>query len=147
MTTLSAASPLSSALPLLLDGIVPEEFKDTEVFINMSTAPAWALPIFEQAVASLKDVLSGDILPTCKADNGDVYPFVKGSHNHPLTVEMHLNGWTQWQTTVSTRSREDCAAAGVKYRRFRYAIHCWVSPDRQHVVLPKLKVQGKHIPS
>tara|TARA_R110002020_G_scaffold403318_2_gene613452 strand:- start:585 stop:1274 length:690 start_codon:yes stop_codon:yes gene_type:complete len=54
-------------------------------------------------------------------------------------------GWKMWHTAIELKSKEECAELGVRFKQYRYAIHCWVSPDGE-VVLAKLKLAGKHIP-
>ena len=81
---------------------------------------------------------------TGKLDNPDCYSFTM-QPNYPLTTSMVEAGWKQWHTNVQTKSKEECAELGARYKKYRYAVYCWVSPDGK-VVLAKLKLNGKHIP-
>ena len=79
-----------------------------------------------------------------KAESPDCYQF-QMKHNYVLTQEMAAAGWVQWQATVQTRSDQECSDAGVKRKRFRYAVHFWQGPAGD-LVLGKVKMQGKHTP-
>lgn len=129
----------------LIDGAVPEEFKNPQGAFNEGEAPAWAEAILANARAALERHLT-EGGPEEKSESPDCYRFNMVGHKWELTKSMAAEGWTQWQTTITTKSREDCAAQGVKYKKYRYACHFWVSPEREAVVLGKLKTQGKFIP-
>jgi len=125
-------------------GNVPLEFEDPNEALNEASAPEWAVPIFGAARTRLEAHLASNGSPA-KEESADVYSF-EMKRNFPLTVSMGDAGWTQWQSTVSTRTREDCAAAGVKYKRYRYAVHFRVTPDGTGLALGKIKLQGKFVP-
>jgi len=128
----------------LLSGKFPVEFAAPNGAINEDSAPQWAAEILAAARLQLAKHLASGGAPE-KSQSPDCYRFTMAKHNWPLTQSMAELGWEQWQSTVSTRTKEECAAEGVKYKRFRYACHFWVSPEGC-LALGKLKTQGKHIP-
>ena len=136
----------------LCSGEIPVEFVAPEYgpeskFVSddstRSDSPLWALEIIDMAKAQLlSHVQQGG--PTDKKESPDCYMF-EMKRNYPLTIQMGEAGWTQWQTTISTKTKEDAAAEGVRYKKYRYAVHFWVSPDRE-LALGKLKLEGKYRP-
>ena len=143
---LTAQSPITEAIAhALVGGGIPVEFTagPESLFINEADAPDWAKVIFTAARTQLADHIADGGSPD-KKESPDTYRF-EMNRNFPLTQSMGDAGWTQWQSTVQTKSKEDCAAEGVKYKKYRYAVHFWVSPDGE-LALGKLKTQGKFIP-
>ncbi len=135
LTTLTKAS--------LLSGKFPVEFHNRNGAINEDSAPDWAAQILAAARLQLAQHLASGGASD-KKSSPDIYVFTM-KHKYPLTQSMDEAGWEQWQSTIATRTKEECAAEGVKYKRFRYACHFWVSPEGC-LALGKLKTQGKHIP-
>ena len=76
-----------------------------------------------------------------KADNATTYPFGM-EPKFALSKHLQQEGWQQWHTSVQTRSKEECAEAGVKYKKYKYAVHVWMSPTGAPI-LAKVKLQGK----
>ena len=102
----------------------------------------WANHLIHLGRQHLRIKLSKDG-PTHKSP--DCYSFSLKNTNYPLTTSMVEAGWKMWHTAIELKSKEECAELGVRFKQYRYAIHCWVSPDGE-VVLAKLKLAGKHIP-
>ena len=124
--------------------MLPMEFESTQMVVNQGDASEWMLPIFQEAKALLSAKLA-DGGPTDRKASPDCYTFTMKQHNFLLTQEMATAGWRQWKVMVQTRSKEDCAKEGVKYRLFRYPVHFWTSPDGE-IIWGKIKLQGKFIP-
>ena len=90
----------------LIDGAVPEEFKNPQGAFNEGEAPAWAEAILANARAALERHLT-EGGPESKSDSPDCYRFNMVGHRWELTKSMAAEGWTQWQATVTTKSREN----------------------------------------
>lgn len=128
---------------------LPQEFEMTPgcSYVNEQEpekAP-WAQPIFQAARERLENHLATGGSPE-KAESPECYRFEMRRHNFDITVRMSEEGWTQWHCVVQTKSKEECSSLGVKYRKFRYAVHYWVSPDGGTLTWGKFSTQGKHIP-
>ena len=145
---LSAQSDLTPEVEVqLVAGEIPQEFavNPGSEIVNEIEASGWAKEIIEKARAQLIDHLKqGGSSDRKKSPN--IYRFkMKTPEPYPLTAQMREAGWTQWQSTIMTKSKEDAEAEGVRYKKFRYPVHYWVSPTNQ-LALGKLKLQGKFIP-
>ena len=148
----SASEPITKVERNILSGGWPTEWQDTPTQINMrSDAPTWAKGIMEAARVQLALRLGKahfDILlhpETWEKVEKNTKPFSMKTYAYPLTQTMREAGWQQWQSTVQTKSKQDALKEGVKFKRYRYAVHFWVSPDN-YIHLGKLKLEGKHIP-
>jgi len=158
---LNVAMNIDKAKSWLKAGHYPNEFLPTgpDLFYNQGgdTPPAltkpgtlgwdrefqrWANYLIKQGREHLRFNLSKDG-PTHKSP--DCYSFSLKKTNYPLTTSMVEAGWKMWHTAIQLKSKEECAELGVRFKQYRYAIHCWVSPDGE-VVLAKLKLAGKYIP-
>lgn len=144
--------------------VIPSEFKptdDDEFYCQGAVVPRaiierlngiastvfeqWAHGVIYAAKTQLLDTLAAGG-PTDRKQSPDCYAFEKKVANYPLTASMLETGWRMFQSTVVGKSKDECAAEGVKYKLFRYPVHFWVSPDGDNVIFPKLKLAGKQLP-
>jgi len=137
----------AEALVALCKGDIPTEFQGGSdvTFWNDGgeTTPRSAQQLIDLAKERLAlHLVEGG--SSEKSESPDCYTF-QMEHNFPLTREMFAAGWRQWQITVQTRTDEDCRAAQVKRKKFRYACHFWQGPEG-NLALGKVKMQGKHTP-
>ena len=147
----SALNPLSpEVIAELIKGKVPAEFNEgqgNETYWNQGQGPAEAEMMIWIAYKQLDRYrldMAGAFVTGSKKDNKDCYKF-SSNPKYPLTESLVANGWEQWQSTVTLRTREEAMAQGVKYKAGRYAVHFWVGPNGE-IVLGKLKMDGKEIP-
>jgi hypothetical protein len=140
MTIFVDAPASSSAIVELIGGAVPEGWESVEgSYTNLSEAGPEARAVIEQGIGAAIAARKAGV--QSKKENKDVHPFGM-EPKFALSKSLQELGWVQWHSAVQTRSKEACAAEGVKYRRFRYAVHVWVSPQGE-TALAKVKLQGK----
>jgi len=126
----------------LIGGAVPEGWGSVPgVYTNLAEAGPEARAVIEHGVAMAQQVWMAWPRVRSKADNRDIHPFDM-EPNSALSKSLQEQGWVQWHSAVQTRSKEECAAEGVKYKRYRYAVHVWISPKGE-TALGKVKLQGK----
>ena len=151
--TFSADEDIQQVERLIHQGQYPVEFKDDETQINGTLdAPSWVLDIISQARVQLAlYLLSEEHKYTILADetideiNKNCEQFEMKEHKYNLTKSMAAAGWRQFQSVISTKSKMKAEAEGLKYKRFRYAVHFWQAPTSE-LVLGKVKLEGKYIP-
>jgi len=139
-------SPDAPATPeviaALIGGAVPEGWESVPgSFVNLAEAGPEARAVIEQGVAMAQQFWMAWPRVRSKADNRDIHPFDM-EPKFELSKSLQEQGWVQWHSAVQTRSKEACAAEGVKYKRYRYAVHVWISPKGE-TALAKVKLRGK----
>ena len=133
----------------LINGDVPKEFwKRTgdpadhgPVFNEFEQTPAWLDLLFTDARRQLREHLDNSF-----EDTKDISQFTMKQHNFPLTKDLAANEWIQYHVVIQTRTKEEAAEMGIKYRSFRYPFHFWVSPNKEYFILGKVDLTGKYIP-
>jgi hypothetical protein len=81
-----------------------------------------------------------------KKENKDFYQFSM-EPKFELSKSLQESGWKQYNCTIRLRQLE-----GQKAKRTHYTFHFWAQPspsgiDYSQVILLKLKLEGKFIPS
>tara|TARA_Y100001951_G_C11238453_1_gene238981 strand:+ start:66 stop:983 length:918 start_codon:yes stop_codon:yes gene_type:complete len=136
-------------LPGLVNGDVPREFwKRTAdpadhgpVFNEFEQTPAWLDLLFTDARRQLREHLDNSF-----EDTKDISKFTMKQHNFQITRDLAAKEWTQYHIVLQTRTKEEAAEMGIKYRSFRYPFHFWVSPNKEYFILGKIDLTGKYIP-
>jgi hypothetical protein len=95
--------------------------------------------VIEQGIDKARD--ARDSGKTTRSSSPDAYIF-EMEPKFELSRSLKEQGWVQWHCVVQTRTKEECAAEGIKYRKYRYPVHVWLGPNGE-VALAKLKLQGK----
>jgi len=132
------ASP--EVIAALIGGAVPVGWESVGgLYTTRSEAGPEAREVIEQGIDLALAAREAGV--QSKGDNRDVHPFSM-EPKFALSKSLQEQGWQQWHAAVQTRSKEACAAEGVKYKRFRYAVHVWISPEGE-TCLAKVKLQGK----
>ena len=141
MTIIRVDAPATATvISSLIEGAVPEGWESVPgSFTNMIDAGPEAREVIERGIALALAAREAGV--KSKAENKAVHPFGM-EPKFALSKSLKELGWVQWHTSVQTRSKEECMEAGVKYRRFRYAVHVWISPSGE-AALAKVKLQGK----
>lgn len=109
-------------------------------YTNLADAGPEAREVIMDGLAQIIEVWSSGEVKS-KTDNKDTHPFGM-EPKFELSKHLQEQGWVQWHTSVQTRSKEECAEAGVKYKKYKYAVHVWMSPTGAPI-LAKVKLQGK----
>ena len=147
MATFTAHEPINpDTLEALLNGDVPAEFSSVPgKFINECDASAntWCGSLFY----AMYEVVSLHTPGEDKSENKDYYRFSMES-KFPLTVSLKKSGWEQFNCTIRLPQLE-----GLKAKKTAYTLHFWgkrmgngrVALDT--ILLPKLKLEGKYVPS
>lgn len=140
----SANSPLMiDSLTRLMAGQVPPEWQSTDLVVNEADCPEWALPIFEKA----KDMIQRTPGAPSRKASKDCYVFANKQHS-PLGQSLKDNGWVQFSAQVQHfKSKEEAMDLGEPYRQYRYSVHAWKHRVTNHIMLAKLKLEGKYIPT
>ena len=148
----SCLSP--KVIELLTRGKVPGGFENVEgEFFNLGApgdlikTPRWAKGIMYGAAERIRSYLKEhglDARPT-KAESPNCYVF-PGNGKFKLTQDLLAAGWVQWQCVIQVRSDKDCAEAGVKRKKYRFAVHAWMNPADGELAMVKVKLQGKTLP-
>jgi hypothetical protein len=151
--TFSANEDIQQVERLIHRGEYPVEWKNDENQINGTLdASEWVhnlisrarvqLALFllpeEHQYTLLADETIDDLKKNCKQ-------FEMKEHNFNLTRSMAAAGWRQFQSVVNTKTKEQAEQEGLKFKRFRYAVHFWQAPGGQ-LVLGKVKLEGKYVP-
>lgn len=140
----SANSPLTlDTLTRLMAGQLPPEWQSTDLVVNECDCPEWALPIFEKA----KDMIQRTPGAPGRKASKDCYVFSNAKLS-PLGRSLNENGWVQFSAQVQHfKTVEEAMDFGEPYRKYRYSVHAWKHRESQHIMLAKIKLEGKYIPS
>ena len=140
MTIRVDAPATAPVIAALIEGAVPEGWESVPgVFINLSDAGPVAREVIERGIALALAAREEGV--KSKAENREAHPFGM-EPKFSLSKSLKEQGWVQWHSSVQRISKEKCAELGVKYKKHRYAVHVWVSPQGE-TALSKVKLQGK----
>ena len=124
----------------LIGGAIPVGWESVEgAYTNLSEAGPEARAVILQGIALA--IAAREAGVKSKKENKEAYPFWM-EPKFALSRHLQQKGWVQGHASVQHVSKEECAAMQVKYRRHRYAVHVWISPQGE-TCLAKVKLQGK----
>lgn len=130
-------------LVALLNNEVPTEWASTQKFINRcDMEDGWQAALIHCLTKMLTETNPG----TDKKENKDFYQFSM-EPKFALSKSLQENGWRQYNATIRLGQIE-----GQKAKKTHYTFHFWAqtSPsgiDYSQVILLKLKLEGKFVPS
>lgn len=132
-----------SVLNKLLNKEIPLEWQSTEKFVNeCDMEQPWHGALLDCLAEMLTETRPG----VDKKENKDFYIF-NMDPKFELSKSLQKSGWKQYNCTIRLGQLE-----GQKAKRTHYTFHFWAMPtpcgiDYSKVILLKLKLEGKFIPS
>lgn len=130
-------------LVALLNKEVPTEWTSTDKFTNAcDMTEQWHIAL----LSCLTKMLTENSPGVDKKENKDFYAFSM-EPKFQLSKSLQENGWKQFNATIRLAQIE-----GQKAKRTHYTFHFWAqtSPsgiDYSQIMLLKLKLEGKFVPS
>jgi hypothetical protein len=130
-------------LTKLLNKEVPNEWASNNTFVNhCDMTEEWQVALINCLTKTLAERRPG----ADKKEDKDFYAFSM-EPKFPLSKSLQESGWRQYNCTIRLGQLE-----GQKAKRTHYTFHFWAQPspsgiDYSQIILLKLKLEGKFIPS